>query len=111
MPCYTYVTDDGEHIERVCSVREYQAEIVLEDGRVAKRNYKVDFSTLNRPSPAAWPMKPCISTGVNANQAQELRDFYKKNNLPIEVTKSGDISTSRNLRYNCLIVTNPHFSD
>ena len=95
MPCYTYITDDGEQVEHSCSVREYQAEIQLEDGRIAKRDYKADFPTLNRPLPTCWPMKPCISTGVNVAQEGELRNFYKKHNLPIEVKDGNPIYTSQ----------------
>lgn len=90
MPRYTFVTDDGEQIEHVCDHKDLTDTIALEDGRVAYRDFAADMRTISRPSPAGWPMKPCVSTGVNAAQAQDLRDFYKKHGETIEVSKSGD---------------------
>jgi len=32
----------------------------------------------------------CIASGVNANQAGELRDFFAKSGVPTEVTSDGN---------------------
>lgn len=62
--------------------------IRLEGGRTATRDYSAEH--IHRKPGSGWPMKPCVSTGVNAAQAQELRDFYKKHGETIEVAPSGD---------------------
>lgn len=36
-----------------------------------------------------WPLK-CVSSGVHPDQAQELRNHYKKHGLNIHVDKEGD---------------------
>ena len=50
-----------------------------------------DFTAEHKGVPAAcgWPMT-CFASGVNANQAQELRDFLAKSGVPTEVTPDGD---------------------
>jgi hypothetical protein len=90
MPRYTFITDDGEQVEHICSCKDLTDTITLEDGRTAKRDFAADVLSIARPSPTSWPMKPCVSTGVNVAQAQELRDFYKKHGESIEVSSSGD---------------------
>lgn len=90
MPRYTFVTDDGEQIEHICSYKDLTDTIKLDDGRIAKRDFAADLLTISRPSPKGWPMKPCVSTGVGAHQAHELREFYRKHGETIEVSKSGD---------------------
>jgi hypothetical protein len=89
MPRYTFVTDDGEQFEHVCSVADYVDTITLDDGRVAKRDFVTDFSSISRPAMAGWPMT-CFASGVHASQAGELREFFAKRGCPTEVTKDGD---------------------
>ena len=38
-----------------------------------------------------WPMNPCYASGVNPDQAQELRDFFQKHNEPTDVNNNGDV--------------------
>jgi hypothetical protein len=103
MPRYTFVTDSGERFEHVCSVTEYSDTLVLEDGRIAHRDLCADLPTLNRPSPSCWPMKPCVSTGVNAAQAGELRELFLKHGENVEITSGGDpVYTSARQRERCL---------
>jgi hypothetical protein len=90
MPRYTFKTDDGEQIVHVCRVADLTDTITLEDGRVAHRDFAADVLSLSRPSPSGWPMKPCVSTGVGARQAQELRNFYKQHGETIKVSPGGD---------------------
>jgi len=50
-----------------------------------------------------WPMPPCYSSGVHADQAQDLRDHLRENGCPTEVTKGGDpIYTSASHRKRAL---------
>ena len=61
--------------------------VEFSDGSVAGR----DLSAEHRPRKAGggWPMT-CYASGVNPNQAQELRDFYKKHRFRCDVKDSGD---------------------
>lgn len=102
---YEYQTEDGEVVTRTLTLSEalkapIPDAITLEDGRVAKRVWGVAT-----PSPKGWPMKPCIASGVQPEQAQELRDLFKRHGVPTEVTKDGDpIYTSPKHREKCLKV-------
>jgi hypothetical protein len=52
-----------------------------------------DFQAENLPKRAGgsgWPMAPCFASGVNPEQAQELRDHFKRHGCPTEVTNDGD---------------------
>lgn len=53
--------------------------------------YHRDFSaeSVGVPSSKGWPME-CVASGVAPSQAQELRDFYRKNGVPTEVTPDGN---------------------
>jgi hypothetical protein len=56
-----------------------------------------------QPRRGAWPMNECYASGVHSDQAQELRDHFKKNGLSIEVTPNGDpIYTSAKQRRKAL---------
>lgn len=65
-------------------------EITLDDGRVAQRDIAAEHSGAGRSCGASWPMEPCVGSGVNPEQAQELRDFLKQANVPTEVNAAGD---------------------
>ena len=56
-----------------------------------------------------WPMQPCVASGVNADQAQDLRDHLRGNGCPTEVTKDGDpIYTSASHRKKALKIRGLH---
>jgi hypothetical protein len=57
------------------------------DGVKLKRCYAAERKSF--PATAGWPME-CYASGVNANQAQELRDHFDKAGVPTEVTPDGD---------------------
>lgn len=57
------------------------------DGVVAKRSYRAE--RVGVPSTKGWPLV-CCASGVNASQAQELRDTFKRLGVPTEVTPGGD---------------------
>ena len=55
------------------------------------------------PPTKGWPMKPCLASGVNANQAGELRDLFRKHGETVRVTRDGDpIYENTNQRKRCL---------
>ena len=88
MPIYCYTNNDGDGLEEVFRMGD-APQSIERDGKIWTRNYTAEHSTKHRPG-AGWPMKPCVSTGVNAVQAQDLRDFYRKHGETIEVSSSGD---------------------
>jgi hypothetical protein len=54
------------------------------------RDYGSERKSLQTETSVGWPMPPCNSSGVQPEQAQELRDHFKKHGVPTEVTKQGD---------------------
>ena len=56
-------------------------------GRVFGKNRRAEIKGV--PPTKGWPIE-CIASGVHADQAQELRDHFKRNGLNIEVTKDGN---------------------
>ncbi len=90
MPEYCYSNDDGHVFERFFKMGDAPSEVVIiSQGRPAV--YKRDFQAeqVGRPARAGWPLT-CFASGVNANQAQELRDHFKEAGVPTEVTVNGD---------------------
>jgi hypothetical protein len=65
-------------------------EIITDDGKVARRDFSAEIPARgpsgDRPG---WPIE-CFGSGVNANQAQELRDHFKKHNFDCEVSENGN---------------------
>ena len=59
---------------------------IMINGRRANR----DFSTVNVPSSAGWPMPGCVSSGVHPDQADDLRAHFKEHGLSVEVNVDGD---------------------
>ena len=76
MPVYCYTTDDGETVEKYFPMMEVQAHVILDDGRMALRDYGAEHKP-KRSLESRFPYE-CVISGVNASQAQELRDFYHK---------------------------------
>ncbi len=61
---------------------------------------------------AEWPMDPCCASGVNPNQAGELRNFYKKHGFRCDVTNNGDpVYESAGHRKAALKLRNLHDKD
>jgi hypothetical protein len=86
MPVYCYRARDGEVVERVFPVGEAPAKILVK-GLPAARDFGAERKSI--PAAAAWPME-CIASGVNANQAGELRDHFVKVGVPTEVSRDGN---------------------
>jgi hypothetical protein len=87
MPTYCYSTESGEVIEEFFRFGEAPKTIELFDGGIAVRDFGAEHNS--RPAGSGWPLE-CISSGVNAEQAGELRNFYSANGCPTEVTRDGN---------------------
>ncbi len=87
MTTYCYTTEDGRTADFLFPMGEAPESVGFKDGSIAKR----DLSAEHRPHKAGggWPMT-CYASGVNPNQAQELRNFYKKHGFRCDVKDSGD---------------------
>ena len=87
MVTYCYITEDGRSEDRFFPMGTAPPSINFIDGSVAKRDYAAEHRP--RKAGSGWPMT-CYASGVNPNQAQELRDFYKKHSFRCDVKNSGD---------------------
>lgn len=85
MPTYCYTNKD-ETVERVFRIGTAPKEI-----QIGKTRFTRDYSAEPKsvPATAGWPMT-CYASGVNADDAQQLRDHFTKVGVPTEVTKEGD---------------------
>jgi len=54
------------------------------------RDFSAETKAIRTESCPGWPMSPCNSSGVQPEQAQELRDHFKRHGVPTEVTTQGD---------------------
>jgi len=86
MPVYCYRGKDGGITERVFRIGTAPRRVVV-DGKVAIRSI-VDEQKYMPPT-KGWPLT-CVGSGVNANQAGELREHLAKHGVPTEVTPDGD---------------------
>ena len=89
MPLYCYETADKEVMERMFRMGEAPKQIVLADGRIAKRSLVAELKGQASPSAKNWPLT-CVASGVHPDQAGELRQTLAKAGVPTEVTKDGD---------------------
>ena len=87
MPIYCYETRRGRIIERVFPIGKAPHVIELPRGGEATRNFSAERKGL--PPTKGWPMT-CYASGVNANQAGELRSLLASKGVPTEVTRDGD---------------------
>lgn len=110
MPTYAFATADGILVEREYSLGKCPKSITA-FGSKAYRCYAAEAVTgfvKGNKTPvkrgnATWPMEPCVASGVQPDQAQELRDFYHNRGLSIEVNNDGDpIYTSAKQRKKAL---------
>ena len=84
---YCYKTEDSVTCERQFPMG--MAPPIIHVGRkVAHRDFRAERVSV--PPTSGWPMAPCIASGVNAEQAPELRKFFKDNNCPTEVSADGN---------------------
>jgi hypothetical protein len=87
MPTYCYSTPSGELIEEYFPFGKAPREIVLPSGMVATRDFGAEHNP--RPAGGGWPLE-CVGSGVNAEQAGELREYFVKHGVPTEVSKDGN---------------------
>ena len=85
MPMYCY-SRDNHVVERFYHMGDAPDKI-----RVNNMTYHRDLAAehIGVPPEGNWPIE-CIGSGVHADQAQELRDYYKEHGLNIEVSKNGN---------------------
>jgi len=97
---YCYSIESGEIFERNFPFGKAPKRIRIVSDVFATRDFAAE--QVGRPSKTGWPIT-CYASGVNANQAQELRDELKKCGVPTEVTVNGDpIYTSHEHRKKAL---------
>jgi len=87
MPTYCYRGEDGEVMERVYPMGKAPKSFVKFAVKYV-RDYHAESVAV--PQPSCWPMEPCYSSGVHPEQAQELRDHFKKHGLNVQVNSNGD---------------------
>jgi hypothetical protein len=86
MPIYCFETKSGKVVERFFPIGG--APRTIQVGRhVARRSFRSERKSI--PAAAGWPFE-CLASGVNANQAGELRDLLCKKGVPTEVTADGN---------------------
>lgn len=86
MPIYCYETESGKIIERVFKIGKAPLFIRV-DGEKIKRSWRSE--RVGVPATSGWPIT-CYASGVNARDAQKLRDHLAKKGVPTEVTPDGD---------------------
>jgi len=95
MPTYCYTNSLGDTIERFYRMSEELPAMIVSnehgyDDMHYHRDYGAETKSLQTETAPGWPMAPCTSSGVMPEQAQELRDHFKKHGVPTEVTPHGD---------------------
>jgi hypothetical protein len=85
MPTYCF-RRGNKVVTRVFSVAERPKSIMI-GGKEYVRSFADERPGV--PATAGWPLV-CEASGVHPDQAGELRDFYRKNGCPTEVTKDGN---------------------
>lgn len=89
MPIYCYeLKSNGvtQVIERWSDTAKPPSSIIV-NGKSAKRTLK--GQSLSVPATSGWPIT-CYASGVNAEDAGELRDHLAQKGVPTEVTPDGD---------------------
>jgi hypothetical protein len=87
MPTYAYSNDEGQYEERFFRMGDAPREIVAENGAVLLRDFSAEHDP--RRAGGGWPLE-CVASGVNAEQAGELRQFFASHGCPTEVSRDGN---------------------
>jgi hypothetical protein len=87
MPTYCY-RRGRKVVQRVFRVNERPEEISI-GGKVYRHDRAYEFCSIGVPASSGWPLT-CMASGVNPEQAGELRKFYADHGVPTEVTKDGN---------------------
>ncbi len=104
---YAYRSEDGVVIWRKFALRvALPPRAIEQEGVIFKRNYQAEQAGV--PATKGWPIE-CYASGVNAADAQKLRDEFKKQGVNVEVTNDGDpIYTSPAHRRKALMARGLH---
>jgi hypothetical protein len=87
MPVYCYQDSQGFIHEKLFPMGEAPKEIDLGARGKARRNIGAEHKSF--PPTSGWPLE-CIASGVNPDQAQDLRDHFKEIGVPTEVSGDGN---------------------
>lgn len=85
MPTYCY-RRGNKVVSRVFSIADRPQSIMI-GGKEYVRSFADERPGV--PSTKGWPLE-CVASGVHASQAGELREFYRKNGCPTEVSEDGN---------------------
>jgi len=83
---YCYETTGGAIVERVYPAGKAPRHVRV-GKQMAKRSFRAEHASV--PATAGWPMA-CVGSGVNPDQAGELRAHFEKVGVPTDVTSQGD---------------------
>ena len=91
MPTYCYSNGHGDTEERVYDFGKAPASFT-KTVRGVRLKFSRDYiaESCSVPPTSGWPMPECYASGVHADQAQELRDHFKKHGVDIQVTNDGN---------------------
>jgi hypothetical protein len=102
MPIYCYERPNGEIIEEVFRMGE-APEFLLRDGEHCTRSWGAEAAgqtaiVKGTDNPVkrkrAWPMEPCVASGVHEDDGPKLAALLKKHGCPTEVVGGDPIYTS-----------------
>ena len=60
---------------------------IVEGGKTFRRSFSAE--SVGVPAKAGWPFA-CVASGVNPDQAGDLRDHFRKVGIPTHVNGEGD---------------------
>ena len=86
MPLYCYSTPTDEVVELFYPMGKAPEHVVLENNAIAVRDFGAEHAP--RQAGGGWPIK-CVASAVKPNQAQALRDLFKREGLSVQVTNDG----------------------
>lgn len=85
---YAYAKPNGEIVWHTQGLMDGCPPVEIEvDGVTAKRSYRAERAGV--PPTKGWPIT-CYASGVHADDAQKLRDEFKRVGVPTDVTSEGD---------------------
>jgi hypothetical protein len=83
---YCYETEDGDVVEQHYPVGQAPRSIEVA-GKRAFRCFSAERKSV--PPTKGWPIV-CFASGVNAEQAPELRRHFERHGVNVKVTNDGD---------------------
>lgn len=88
MAIFCYRTAEGVLVERDFSIGKAPAKVTLW-GRTAVRSLVDELAGQGAPPTTGYPIT-CVASGVQPDQAGELRDHLASRGVPTQVTPDGD---------------------